>query len=279
MKIREILPLWRVERFLARQRARKALPITKEMLKYNLLAAQRHGVEPACHPRDFIYDYVIKHLSGTQTAVDYYFDDGARSAEKFADIVSKLAIHRQPIDVLEFASGYGCVTRHLKKNAALSLVACDIHKEATDFIQTKLGVPSRLSAHVPEEFSLEEKFDVVFALSFFSHMPKSTFGRWIKALFSQLRCPGYLIFTTHGLASLERSGNPEIPSDGIWFSEISEQGDLKITEYGTSIVTEDFVTRQVYEQTGEAIFDYQHAAWWDHQDLWIVKNTLDRARH
>jgi hypothetical protein len=134
-----------------------------------------------------------------------------------------------------------------------------------------MGVRSVLSAHVPEEFSLEEKFDVVFALSFFSHMPKSTFGRWMRALFSQLRCPGYLVFTTHGLASRQHHGNPEIPPEGIWFAERSEQGDLRTAEYGSSIVTEDFVTRQVYEQTGERIFNHQHAFWWDHQDLWIVQ--------
>jgi hypothetical protein len=137
-----------------------------------------------------------------------------------------------------------------------------------------------MSAHAPEDLALQGKFDVVFALSFFSHMPKTTFGRWIKALFAQLRAQGYLIFTTHGLASRKEFGNPEIPSDGFLFFEKSEQGDLSTAEYGTAIVTPDFVTSEVLAQTGRPIHDYRHAFWWDHQDLWIVeKSTRDLQRN
>ncbi len=275
MRVRDILPIWRLELFQEQRQRRRPVRFTKEMLKYNVEAAQRHGVEAACHSHDFIYKFVINHpgFNGIQPTVNYYFDDGARSAIKLGDIVTGFPLTERPIQVLEFASGYGCVTRHLKKNPAFSLVSCDIHEQAIEFIRTKIGVRTVMSAHVPEDFSLKEKFDVVFALSFFSHMPRSTFGRWIKALYSQLRCPGYLVFTTHGLASRKNYREPEIPADGFWFSATSEQGDLSTAEYGATIVTPDFVTREVHEHTGEKIFDHRHAFWWDHQDLWVVKRT------
>jgi len=278
MKVRDILPVWRIERLLDRieqARRNKIQLFSQRMLNYNVAAARRHGVEAACHPGDLIYEFIVRHPSykkKLQPAVDYYFDDGARSAKKIGDLIVNLGIQRNPVRLLEFASGYGCVTRHLAKNPDLTLVACDIHDQAIDFIRDELGVRSVLSAHLPENFALGERFDVVFALSFFSHMPRATFGRWIRALFCQLGSPGYLIFTTHGLASRKFLGNPEIPADGIWFIDLSEQSDLSTAEYGSSIVTEDFVEQQVLEQTGHAIFDYRHAFWWDHQDLWIVKN-------
>lgn len=164
------------------------------MLRRNLEAARRHGFESACHPYDFIYRYVLGHprFGGIQPAVDYYFDDGARSAKKLEQIVAKLNIKEEPVRIFEFAFGYGCVIRHLKKNPAFSVVACDIHAQAIKFIRNKIGVETILSAPVPEDFYLKEKVDVVFALSFFSHMPKSTFGRSIKVLFSQLKCPATL---------------------------------------------------------------------------------------
>jgi 2-polyprenyl-3-methyl-5-hydroxy-6-metoxy-1,4-benzoquinol methylase len=244
------------------------------MIKRNLVAARRHGVESACHAEDLIYAFVVQRMSifpSINSAVDYYFDDGARSAAKIGEIVAKLPLKRRPIEMLEFASGYGCVSRHLKKNPILSLTSCDIHEQAIEFLRTKLAVRSLMSAHAPEQLALGEEFDVVFALSFFSHMPRTTFGRWLKALFEQLRCPGYLIFTTHGLASRKNFNNPEIPADGFWFAAMSEQADLSTAEYGMTIVTPEFVTHEVLAQTGRPIYDYRHAYWWEHQDLWIVE--------
>jgi SAM-dependent methyltransferase len=262
MRLHEIRGIWRIRRFLQRRAQRKQ----------NKIAARRHNVEAACHREDFIYRFAMTAFGPwrTKSAVDYYFDDGFRSAQQFADLVKPFGI-APPVRVLEFASGYGCVTRHLKKNPDLSLVACDIHPQACEFIQDKLSVPCVVSKHVPEEITFDRKFDVVFALSFFSHMPRSTWGRWIKALFTALDSPGYLVFTTHGLASLESHGSPELPADGFYFAAKSEQDDLSKAEYGSTIVTPAFVRAEVLEQTGMPIFDYKLAYWWGHQDLWVVR--------
>jgi SAM-dependent methyltransferase len=250
--------IWRIEHFLQR--------------KQNKIAARRHNVEAACHREDFIYSFIMMKFGPKRIkeGVDYYFDDGSRSAQQFAELVNAFGIAR-PVRVLEFASGYGCVTRHLKKNPDFSLIACDIHPQACEFVQDKLGVPCVISKHVPEELTLNRKFDVVFALSFFSHMPRSTWGRWIKALFTALDRPGYLVFTTHGLASVQHLGSPELPSDGFYFVAKSEQHDLSRTEYGSTIVTPGYVRAEILEQTGVPVCDYKSAYWWGHQDLWVVK--------
>jgi SAM-dependent methyltransferase len=86
-----------------------------------------------------------------------------------------------------------------------------------------------------------------------------------------LKPGGYLIFTTHGLASRKEFNNPEIPADGFWFLQGSEQDDLNEAEYGSTIVTPEFVTQEVHTHTGESILEYTYAFWWEHQDLWIVE--------
>jgi SAM-dependent methyltransferase len=217
-------PMW-LRRLLASRRDRRSPLFTKEMLRQNVKAAARHGVESVCHPQDFIYNFIVT-LPDFRTvgaAVDYYFDDGARSAKTLENLLAELHIEHRPIRLLEFASGYGCVTRHLKRYPAFSLVSCDIHPQAIEFLTRKLGVRAVMSAHTPEELSLGEAFDVVCALSFFSHMPRTTWGRWLRVLFSQVRPGGYLIFTTLGLASVGRFRNPEIPPDGFWFTTWSSK--------------------------------------------------------
>ena len=248
---------------------------TEEMLHYNRVAADGQGVEPAVHRQDFIYWFCCNHPKQTlETAANYYFQDGERSAAKLADLVAALGYEKdRPVKLLEFAAGYGCVSRHLKKNSQLDLVSCDIHPEAIDFLANRIGVKTLMSVHVPEQFSPPEKYDIVFALSFFSHMPKTSFGRWIRALFDALSVPGYLIFTTHGLKSCDCFGiTPnDIPADGFLFVSQSEQNDLDTAEYGSALATPDFVTAEIYRQTGAPIVAYKHGEWWTHQDLWVIK--------
>ena len=181
----------------------KAGHLTDEMIRLNCEAAAATGVVASVHPQDFIYWFCCRHPHLTlEAAISYYFSDGAHSAEKLDGIVTELGFERgQPIKLLEFASGYGCVTRHLKKHARWDLTSCDIHSEAIDFLDRQIGVKTLQSVQLPEQFATIEKYDVVFALSFFSHMPKSSFGRWLRALYGSLRAPGYLIFTTHGVKS------------------------------------------------------------------------------
>src|SRR5262249_25966861 len=152
----------------------------------------------------------------------------------------------------EFASGYGCVARHLKANPRLDLTSCDIHPDAIDFLSRQLGVRAIQSAHRPEDFSPPRTYDAIFALSFFSHIPKSTFGRWIKALYRSLNTPGYLLFTTHGVetARQERLSLDDFPADGFRFASWSEQHDLDTEEYGMTISLPHFVAAEVEAQVG-----------------------------
>ena len=157
----------------------KAGHLTDEMIRLNCEAAAATGVVASVHPQDFIYWFCCRHPHLTlEAAISYYFSDGARSAEKLDGIVTELGFERgQPIKLLEFASGYGCVTRHLKKHARWDLTSCDIHSEAIDFLDRQIGVKTLQSVHLPEQFATIEKYDVVFALSFFSHLPGSVPNR------------------------------------------------------------------------------------------------------
>ena len=245
------------------------------MKRLNALAAEKQGVTPEVHPKDYIFWFVATHPEmSAENATAYYFEDGARSAAKLGDrLISLFGDRPEPIKLLEFASGYGCVSRHLKKNPRLNLTSCDIHPEAIDFLTNTIGVDALQSAHAPEQFSTPEKYDAIFALSFFSHMPKASFGRWLKALYGALKSPGYLLFTTHGIKSLAglQITLDDVDSDGFWFQARSEQHDLDAAEYGLSLTLPNFVIPEIHRAVAAPIVDYRQAEWWHHQDLWIIK--------
>ncbi len=112
-----------------------------------------------------------------------------------------------PIKLLEFASGYGCVTRHLLNlQTNLHITTCDIHEEAISFIERTLNISSILSHPEPEQVKLSSTYDIVFCLSFFSHMPDTTWFCWLQTLYNAVSPGGLFIFTTHGYQSKNTSG-------------------------------------------------------------------------
>jgi cyclopropane fatty-acyl-phospholipid synthase-like methyltransferase len=243
-------------------------------------AAGRFGVAPQVHPDDHIFRFLVQNTSrfkSVQDAIENYFSDGAESASRLLSILARLGYDALSIRLLEFASGYGMVTRHLlKKLPGQALTCCDIHQNAVRFLSDSLGVHSVASDSVPERAAPGNDFDCVFALSFFSHMPRSTWTRWVKALLAGLKPGGHLIFTTHGEKSRQYFGNPRIDPDGFWFSPQSEQKDLDTAEYGQTIVTREFVLKETLGLDAEMV-RAEEAAWWGHQDLYIMRKTSPSA--
>lgn len=234
--------------------------------------ASAYGVSPEVHPDDLLWRFITGHsLFPTPDAVAaYYFADGSESAAKLRDLVTRHLGDRR-ISLMEFASGYGMVTRHIPRALpSAEVVSCDIHPAAVAFVGERLGVPTVLSTHEPEDLDLGRRFDVVFALSFFSHMPEGSFGRWLAALYRQVEPGGLLAFTTHGHASAASLGNPVIPDSGFWFKPDSEQHDLEGAEYGSTISTPEWVIRTLYSSVGAPLAEARFGYWWQHQDLYVV---------
>jgi hypothetical protein len=90
--------------------------------------AKRFGVVSAIHSDDYIFQFLITNQSfqRKEDAVNYYFEDGQNSSTKLQQLVSRFvqpATHGRQLSVLEFASGYGCVSRHLVKHFGQSVTS------------------------------------------------------------------------------------------------------------------------------------------------------------
>lgn len=204
--------------------------------------ANNYNVNANIHPEDHIFQFLVTNpvFPSKKEAIDYYFKDGQKSAQILLDLITSFYPPADnPIKLLEFASGYGCVTRHLLNlQANLSITACDIHEEAITFIENTLNHSSILSHPEPEHLKLETStYDIVFCLSFFSHMPDTTWFRWLQTLYSAVSPGGLFIFTTHGYQSKKYFGFPNLNEQGYWFLPSSEQFDLDVNQYGQTIVS------------------------------------------
>jgi SAM-dependent methyltransferase len=171
--------------------------------------------------------------------------------------------------LLEFASGYGRVTRHLI-NSSANLWACDIHPAAIDFIQRDIGARAFVSSPFPEMFQAPQQFDATVVLSLFSHLPITTWTRWLVRLVQVTRPGGFIIFTTHGLKIPFPSGDV-MPSTGFWFAPVSEQRDLPTQQYGCTITTPAFVEAVVDSIHGVKLINFEEGTWWGGQDQYILQ--------
>jgi SAM-dependent methyltransferase len=245
------------------------------------VVAKKLTVSPALHSEDNILWFLLAHplFKESRQAVTHYFENGLMSAARVRELADRhlhrsllQRLMRRQISILDFASGYGCVTRHLPVLFPKAhIAASDIHPAAVDFIRDKIGTKAILSSHVPEQFSPEQTFDLIFALSFFSHISDVTWGRWLHALFTTLNPGGLLIFTTHGIKSF-----PCFPPDaklderGYYFLGHSEQDDLDGAEYGSAITSRDYVFRQIAVCRGARLLEYEEGVWYGRQDFYVV---------
>ena len=102
--------------------------------------ASEFNVKPDIHEKDYIFEFLMENKSFTcqEDAINYYFMDGEKSAKKLLRYISDVCeFDNKIIKLLEFASGYGCVTRHFKNVLQdINVTSCDIHEEAITFIKS-----------------------------------------------------------------------------------------------------------------------------------------------
>jgi SAM-dependent methyltransferase len=234
------------------------------------------GVTAKLHPQDYILHFSLGINKDDGSTLEYYYGNGRSSALSLRDVLAAdTSINpKSKFDLLEFASGYGCVTRHLPIVLRQAQVtACDIHPQAMQFISDEMQVDTAVSNPTPEQFNLGRQFDVVFALSFFTHMPDRTYGRWMEALFRHVRPGGYFIFTTAGDKPIALTPNAHISEEGYGFLPWSEQGDLDAADYGSTLSTPLYVTRRIYGLLKAPLVSLRTAYWWSVQDTYVVKRV------
>lgn len=160
--------------------------------------------------------------------------------------------------ILDFASGYGRVTRFIVRDIPPERVwISDIYARGVEFQCRRFGVQGIVSTADPADFRCDERFDAILVSSLFSHLPAAAFLAWLRRLWCLLAPGGVLVFSVHDevLLPAGHPGEGELAARGIYFEEESESGSLSKAQYGTAWVTEGYVRdilAQVAQVTPEA---------------------------
>jgi SAM-dependent methyltransferase len=194
----------------------------------------------AVDERDDMLDFAMKLFhQDRDAAVTNYFQN---ALDQFA-LVRHIAAWRarRPRRMLDFASGYGRLTRLLvHEQLADEVTVSDILEGGMAFQAEQFGVRTVLSRTDPQQFVAPERYDLIFVASLFTHLPPATFTTWLRRLAELLEPEGLLIFSVH-----DESLSPEKTVDGISFESHSESRVLDVEEYGSTWVTESYVRAEV----------------------------------
>lgn len=225
----------------------------------SLLAAFRADVlggaplpRTAIHPDDSMLRFFVERRHGhRERAVVDYFRTGHSAARAIETLLQWWFGERRPsIRLLDFASGYGRMTRFLvQRQAPERLWVSDLFPAAVEFQRERFGVGGFVSSAEPAELACDETFDCIVTSSLFSHLPPATFEAWLRRLLALLRPDGLLLFSVHDVSLRPLFGKAPLTaaelgrSGGIHFESDSEIPDLQ--GYGTTWVDESFVRRAV----------------------------------
>jgi SAM-dependent methyltransferase len=207
----------------------------------------------AIDARDEMLGFLLQAWEGDRDrALFQYFRTGASIADSLGQALRwRFGEPGRVGRLLDFASGYGRVTRFLVREVPPERVwVSDVYAGGVQFQAERFGVHGIVSAVRPEDFRVAGRFDAILVTSLFTHLPEERFVAWLRVLFGLLSPRGVLAFSTHSPAVLPHGVT--MPASGIVFEERSESGSLDTSDYGSTWVTEAFVRDALARAAGPA---------------------------
>ena len=211
--------------------------------------------------------------------------EGDHGIASFKFVESTMRLHdayRQIVDqvfggydklntVLDFASGYGRLTRALvQKLPAERIHVADIYGKAIAWQVETFGVNGVVSVPDPAQLDHHGQHDIVFVGSLFSHLPTGLFHRWLARLYALVAPGGVLAFSVHDETFLP--DGEAMDESGLRYFRTSESGSLDHDIYGMSYVTEAFVGEAISRLSPDGGPSWRrfHKGLYENQDLYVV---------
>ena len=224
-----------------------SLAETSSLVRWLLsdLGLEAGAIDLAIDPEDEMLGFLEQSCEGDRERALYaYFQSGASIAGAMAQVLRwRFGEPGRVGRLLDFASGYGRVTRFLLRLLPAERIwVADVYAAGVSFQQRRFGVHGIVSTIRPEDFAATAgsgTFDAILVTSLFSHLPEERFVAWLRVLMGLLAPGGVLAFSVHDRGLLPPG--VELPAAGLLFREVSESGSLAGSDYGSTWVSEEFV--------------------------------------
>jgi SAM-dependent methyltransferase len=155
-----------------------------------------------------------------RASAKYYFGAGFRGARTVLTMLETCGFDlRSMQSVLELGCGSGRVLRHFRNIAGLRLAGTDANPKPIAWDRINLpGIEFSENALTPPLKYDEASFDLIYALSVFTHIPIVAQQPWLNEPRRVLRPGGYLLCTVHG--------------DSFVYSQLNEQDRAELERAG-----------------------------------------------
>jgi 2-polyprenyl-3-methyl-5-hydroxy-6-metoxy-1,4-benzoquinol methylase len=244
------------------------------------LAAMEQEVKRVISPRDEMFIYARSQLPSEEATYTYYFETGKELATGLLQYLLGSGLDPEELDVLDFAAGYGRVTRWLVP-VYRSVTMADLEQEMIDFHRQELGVEGFVSSHDPRILASHgQDYDIVFVFSLFTHLPSTSWRAWLNALAALVRPGGHLLLSTHSYELLAQMNPAQFGDPGTWveefvFWEANETGGrLETSVYGSNVVKDSYVRNAINElEDIELIYYYKMGELDRYHDMYLIRKN------
>jgi SAM-dependent methyltransferase len=186
----------------------------------------------------------VRSATGT-SSLEWSFHGGALAAKSIRDALARNGVDMNGFRaLLDFGCGYGRVLRHWSGLRA-EIHGSDYNPSSIRWCRRNLRFATfEVNALEPPLSYADNRFDFVYALSVFTHLPRPLLKPWMSELSRILIPGGHLLITTHGEAYMSgltpeeqdefRRGSPVVRNAdvagtnhcGVYFSEAYIRGTL-----------------------------------------------------
>jgi len=233
--------------------AQAVIVLRKKSLEEWMMESVFPKINLTISPNDEVYHYAKSQIKDEEVTKTYYRDTGKKLAINLIDFLQHEGLSANNLDLLDFAAGYGRVTRWLVP-CFKTVEMADTESDMLDFHRREYGISGFLINNDPRSLAQFDKtYDVIFVFSLFTHLPDRTWELWLQAISRMVRPKGFLVFSTHSyelFAELNPAqfGDPATWVEPFLFWETNETNSrLETSVYGCTIVKDSFV-RQVVDR-------------------------------
>jgi SAM-dependent methyltransferase len=197
-------------------------------------------------------------------------------------------LRRPPSAILDFPSGSGRVTRHLRAMFPdARVVACDLYEGHVSFCCDVLGAEGHLSNDDLGTVHFDTEFDLVFCGSLLTHLPEGRFAQALDLIIRSLSPTGIAVITLHGRHTPFVQANKwKYVDDTIWarigkqlkrggfgyapYETQYKRAFHKNSTYGMTVSMPDWVLGHLRDERRIRVLGYVERGWDGHQDVLVL---------